>query len=295
MWREVFDEAGTLEGGQGLCTALAMQALAFEDAGQHAAADEALAECQSLESPRWPARLRRRCSWLALSRMALVRDEPALRERAEAASQQLVTQLGVLGAWREQSIVRVHQAQMMRLAGRHRAAAALLFELSRVRLALGCRVDAGISQGLACAALVQAGHEDIDAGSVEDWTQACEAALQALSNLAPLPALLRHFVEPLALLACRLDDPAQAALLLAGADRLRADHHYGRDPQSARAAQQARTEAVQRLTPYLLALAQAHGGALDAEALRVQALTWLQRRRPAPPGSGGGGAVASRN
>ena len=271
VWREVQPP----EGRRGLCASLAMQALACEEAGDRAAADAALAECRQIEAPQWPARLRRRCSWIALSRMAILRDDPALLVQADALSRQLIEQLGERGAWRERSIVQAHAAQALRLQGRHVHAAELLRTLSEAQLALGCDVDAGISLGIACAAWVEAAH---DGAPADLWEQASLAARQALARLAPLPALMRHFLEPLALLACRLGDPTQGALLLAGAERLRHELQYGSDPMNARAAQQVRAELEARLSKPERALAEAHGRSLDGAALRLQAMAWLQRR-----------------
>lgn len=287
-WREVPVELGR----EGLCTALAMLALAREEAADHAGADVALAECRQVEAPHWSARLRRRCSWIALSRMALERDDPAVREQADALSRRLVGELADLGAWRERSLVQVHLARVMRLQGQPAGAVELLLELSRGQTALGCHIDAGISLGIACAACVELAQAASPGDErPERWAQAGRAGLEALARLAPLPALMRHLLEPLALLACRLGDPAQGALLLAGAQRLRADHQHADDPMNARTLRQAHAELDARLSRAERALAEAHGRSLDGAALRVQAMAWLQPR-VAPDARGDGNTRA---
>lgn len=289
VWRAVASE----DGQQGLCVSLGMLALACEESGDRGAADAALAECRELECVQWPARLRRRCSWIALSRMAILRDDAALRDDADRLSRQLMHALGELGAWRERSIIRTHQAQMLRLQGRPAQAAQALLDISREQLALGWDIDAGVSLGLASAALVEAAEaaEAADAGEGAEaaesgatalaphpWHQARVAAEQALAYLAPLPALLRHFVEPLARLACECGDPFQAALLLAGGERLRRDHQNGHDPLSHRMAQRVKALLDERLAPAARARAQQQGHALDSQALRLQAWRWLRQQ-----------------
>lgn len=286
VWRAVPEP----EGRKGLCTSLAMLAVACEEAGDQEAADAALAECRQLESLTWPVRLRRRCSWVAVSRMALLRDDVALRALAEALSGQLSEELAALGAWREWSIVRAYMGQAMRRQGRPLDAVRLLEDLTWRRLAWGFDLDAGLSMGLACAALVEAACADdphcCPIQSAAALEQAGAAAMEALSRLAPLPALTRHFLEPLALLACRLGHPEHGALLLAGADRMRTEHQYAHDPMNARTAALAREAMQTQLGPDELRRAEERGHRLDAAELRNEALSWLQQRAASVRGWG---------
>ena len=312
-WRDVPGPDGAV----GLCTALAMQALVSEEAGDRAAADQALAECELLEDPQWSARLRRRCSWLALSRMAVLRDDAAVRQRAHRLSHQLMAELGQLGALREMALVQSHMAQFLRIQGRLPEAIALWRSLADSQTASGCDIDAGISLALIAAALVEAALVGtapvgtaladtalVDAalvraelvnradGSAADpaaalLAQARDAALQALPRLAPLPALMRHVLVPLALLACRQGDPEHAALLLAGFERLRHDLQLGSDRVSTRLITRLQLWLDASLDPESRALAARRGDRLDAAGLRQLALAWLQRQAARPAASPG--------
>ncbi len=279
VWRQVDQQP---HGQQGLCAALAMQALGHEEAGDRAAADAVLAECRLLETAAWSPRLRRRCSWLPLSRMAVLREDPALRAESEWLSRRLAGELTHLGAWREAGIVECHLAHLARQQGKSRAAADLLRRLAADEAGRGGEVDAGIYLGEAAAALL----DDVaaaapPAGPVPAARQAAGMALIALQQVAPLPALVRHFVDALALLACHLGDPAQAAVLLAGAERLRASHTFAQDPLAATLAQRARDALSRQLPAARQQQCQAQGARMDAEALRQDALGWL---RAWPPG-----------
>ncbi len=283
-WRvQVWRDVGRPEGLQGLCTALAMQALALEEAGEQAGADVALAECRQLEDPRWSPRLRRRCTWIALSRMALLRDDATVSEQADALSRQLIQQLGQMGALRERALVQTHVAQTLRQQGLPEQALDLLQGLAAEQEALGCDIDSGISLGIASAARVESAANDAEP---QLQAQAGAAARQALLRLAPLPALMRHFLEPLALLACWRGEPVVGAVLLAGADRLRRDHQYGHDPLSARSARRVLAWLDSTLGAAERTLAESRGAGLDGQALRGEALAWLERWNPIPEAGG---------
>jgi predicted ATPase len=294
VWRAVTGDAQA----QGLCTALAMQALANEEAGDTAAADGQLAECLQLEDPRWSARLRRRCSWLVLSRMSLLRDDPALGERADQLSQRLALQLEQLGAWRELALVQTHVAQRLRSRGLHREAVTLWSRIGQSMLASGCLVDAGVNFGLTAVALVElADTAPGDAGLVDPapddapllLREAGQAAAQALPLLAPLPGLARHLLPALSRLACRLGDAEQAAMLLAGWERLCRDMQFSALPQDLRTLHRVRAELDARLDAATRSLAEERGRRLDGEALRQLSLQWLQAQCLAPgPGPAAG-------
>lgn len=275
VWRDV----AAPEGPQGLCVALSVLAVACEEAGDRAGADLALAECRRIEDPTWSPRLRRRCTWLAVSRMAVLRNDEALRTQCTALSAQLARQLGDLGAWRERSIVRLHMLHLLRLQGRHAEAIVQLRDLAQEQLALGCGVDAGLTHAHLCAVLMEASLGD---DSPELPLGAAQAAIEALERIAPLPHLIRHLVEALALLACRWDEHEHAALLLAGADRLHQELQHGDHLVNARLSAQARSEIGRRLDAARRELAEELGQRLASAELRRLALEWL-RRRMAPP------------
>lgn len=207
---------------RGLCLALAMQAVVCEETGDPAAADAALAECEALQHPLWPPRLRRRCAWLALTRMAIHRGDPALYAQAQALSQVLIQQLEREGARRECTLVQSQLALMLRLQSQPLQAVALLQQTAQAQQALGCELDAGRSLGFACAAWLE--HDEQGATADADASglpHARQAAGQALRLQAAHPTDIHHFIEALAWLACRQDDAATAALLLAGGEALR--------------------------------------------------------------------------
>lgn len=276
-WRAVGDGPA---GRQGLCTALAMLALTSEEAGDRATADQALAECRLLEDPAWSPRLRRRCSWLALRRMALLRDDPDLRAESEQLSHRMVDELMRIGAWREAGIVEGHLAQIVRLQGRNEAAVAMLRQLAADEAARGGRVDAGIYLGQAAAALLETLDPTPGAADVAPAArEAAAMAVQALEWVSPLPALVRHFMDALALLACHLGDPAQAAVLLAGADRLRCTQGYALDAPTAGLVMRLQEVLARRLPATRLQQCQARGAGMEVDALRLEALGWLRARR----------------
>ena len=282
VWRQVSQQP---EGQQGLCTALAMQALASEEAGDRATADLALAECQWLESVAWSPRLRRRCAWLPLSRMAVLRDDPTVWDQSERLSHRLLGELGRLGAWREAGIVEGHLARVARQQGRIAEAVAMLRRLAADEAARGGAVDAGIYLGKAAATLMDAvALEASPAVTGPTADEAAALALLALEHLAPLPALVRHFIDALALLASQLGDLAQAAVLLAGSERLHSTQGFARDNLTAVQARRAHAALLQQLPAARRLQCQAQGGRMDAEALRQEALGWLRALQPCAAG-----------
>lgn len=273
-WREVPGE----EGRRGLCVALAMHTVASQDAGEPAAADAALAECLALESPGWPARLRRRCGWIALTRLAIVRDDEALLARAGRLSARMAAELQHLGAWRERTLVQGQQALMLRLRGRARAAADLLSQVARTQLQLGCGLDAGRSLALQCAALV----EQVDGAAtsapsttVDIWQAVRPVAARALTLLEPYPSQIAHVAEALADLAARQGEPELAVHLLAGAEQMRQSQQLGRDRLTDEASRRAWQQARALLDAASLDRCVAQGRELSPEALRMLALRWL--------------------
>lgn len=280
VWRAVDGP----EGRVGLCLALARQALLLEEAGDAAAADAALAECLALEDPLWSPRLRRRCSWLALARMAARRGDVALLAQADARARQLVEQLQTLEAWREGALVQAQVADAWRAQKRLDEALALLRSLQAAQRARGCEVDAAIHQGACCAVLTSMLERG---GPARLEAEALQAGQQALAGLGPLPAMVRHFIDALAVLAWRGGDPDHAALLQAAGERLCQRLQLEPDPlQAGLRASVAR--ALAALEPARRQLAAQRGRALDEAGLRAEALAWLQRRpgRPGRPRAG---------
>lgn len=216
-WRDV--AAQDPGAARGLALALVMQAVVHEETGDPASADRALAECEALQHPLWPARLRRRCSWLPLTRMALYREDPALSARALALSHALEGELMAQGALREATLVQGQLALLMRLQGQPGDALAVLEQTAARQTAMGCEVDAGRSHGYACAAWLEL--EGADADTAEALAESAEAAPRALRLQAPYPTDIHHFIDALAWLAYRLQEPQAAALLLAGGASLR--------------------------------------------------------------------------
>ena len=106
----------------------------------------------------------------------------------------------------------------------------------------------------------------------------------ALEHLAPLPALVRHFIDALALLASQLGDLAQAAVLLAGSERLHSTQGFARDNLTAVQARRAHAALLQQLPAARRLQCQAQGGRMDAEALRQEALGWLRALQPCAAG-----------
>ena len=282
-WAQVPGE----DGRRGLCVALAMHAAVCQDSGDLAAADAALAECLALESPDWPPRLRRRCAWIALVRLAIARGDDALLARAGRLSARLAAELQQQGAWREHTLVQGQQALVLRLRGQARAAAELLAQVAQTQLQLGCGLDAGRSLALRCAALAEqapAGPADGPLPEVDGWHQARPVAAHALALLAPYPAQILHFAEALADWAGRQGEPELAVQLLSGAAQMRQAQQLGRD----RLTDQAASRAWQRVQPMLDAATLDHcarqGRALSPDALRTLALRWLATADGAAPG-----------
>jgi len=282
-WRQVPGD----EGRRGLCVALAMHAVACQDGGDPGAADAALAECLALESPAWPARLRRRCSWVALTRLAIARDDDALLASASRASVRLAAELQAQGAWRELTLVQGQQALMLRLRGLAGAAAALLAQAAQTQLQLGCGLDAGRSLGLQCAALAEHAPDAAVAGSPPDvgaWPQVRALAARALDLLVPYPAQILYFAEALADWAARQGEPELAAHLLAGAAQVRQAQQLGRDRLTDRAADRAWQRVGDVLDAATLERCSRQGRGLSAEELRALALRWLTTAPGASPG-----------
>lgn len=273
---------------RGLCLALAMLAVVCEDTGDAAGADAALVECESLQHPLWPARLRRRCTWLALTHLAIHRDSPQLSARAQALSQGLIVKLSRLGARRETTLVQGRLALMLRLQGRPHEAVSLLMQAAQTQLALGSEIDAGRSHAYACAAWLE--HECLT-GDPAALTEALRAARQAVQLHRGHPTDMRFTAEALAWLACRLHDAGAAALLMAGGQALRRLVQSGRDVLEERMASRVRSHLAQLPEPLrsecMLALDQpwpaaAGSGpgdsAAQAEPLRQWAMDWLLAR-----------------
>ncbi len=273
-WRAVSGEAGW----PGLCVALAMHAVVCQDSGDPGAADAALAECLALESPDWSPRLRRRCGWIALTRLAIAREDDALLASAGRASQRLAAELQQQGAWRELTLVQGQQALMLRLRGQPAEAAALLAQAAQTQLQLGCGLDAGRSLGLQCAALAELAPDPPAPGAPPDhgaWHQARALAARALALLVPYPAQILYFAEALADWAARQGEPELAAHLLAVAAQVRQTQQLGRDRLTDRAAQRAWQLVRTSLDAATLARSTHQGRQLSAEALRALALRWL--------------------
>ena len=299
-WRQVPGEAGR----RGLCVALAMHALVCQDAchdlhpdsGDPGAADTALAECLALESPDWPPRLRRRCGWIALTRLAIARDDDTLLAAAGRLSTRLAAELLQQGAWREHTLVQGQQALMLRLRGRSSAAADLLAQAAHTQLQLGCGLDAGRSLALQCAALAEQPEaaEAADVGgpppAAERWHEARPVAARALALLAPYPAQILHFAEALADFAGRQGEPEMAVQLLSGAAQMRQAQQLGRDRLTDHAAARAWQQARPALDAATLERCARQGRELSAEALRTLALRWLTTGEGTAPGS----PIASR-
>lgn len=286
-WRDaVADDPGAVSG---LALALAMQAVVCEEMGDRQAADAALAACEALEHPLWPARLRRRCSWLPLTRMAVHRNDPALYARALPLSRALVGELTQLGARRETTLVQGQLALMLRLQGQPREAVSVLEQAAATQVAIGCDLDAGRSHAFACAAWLEHAAADPQAGSA--LAEAARAARQALRLQAAHPTDIHHFIEALAWLACRLDDPVAAALLQASGAELRRTLQVAPNALDARLAAQVRAHIDQVPEPLHSTCARlatlpwpvaSPGAAPDArvqaETLRQWALNWLAAR-----------------
>ncbi len=282
-WRQVPGE----EGRRGLCVALAMHAVACQDGGDPGAADAALAECLALESPAWPARLRRRCSWVALTRLAIAREDDALLASASRASRRLAAELQAQGAWRELTLLQGQQALMLRLRGQAGAAAVLLAQAAQTQLQLGCGLDAGRSLGLQCAALAEHAPEAAVPGSPPDldaWSEVRPLAARALALLVPYPAQILYFAEALADWAARQGEPELAVHLLAGAAQVRQTQQLGRDRLTDRAADRAWQRVRETLDAATLERCSRQGCGLSAEELRVLALRWLTTAPGALPG-----------
>lgn len=265
-------------GRRGRCLAWAMHAVVCQDGGDAQAADAALAECLALESPEWPPRLRRRCGWIALSRLAVSRDDDALLQRAERLSVRMVAELQHQGAWRELTLVQVQLSRMLRLRGRWQAAAALLEQTAATQLQLGCGLDAGRSLGLQCAALAELLDAAEAAGQALNHQllhQACAVAHRALALSEPFPLQVTHFGEALAGLACCCDEAELAAQLLAGTAQLRLTQQAANDRLTERAGQRAWQRVHQSLDPALTAHCVHQGQALTPDAWRQLALRWL--------------------
>ncbi len=88
---------------------------------------------------------------------------------------------------------------------------------------------------------------------------------------------IRFYLEPLALLACRLGQPAMGARLLAGGDRMRRDLQYGCHPLNARAAALVRHDLATQLNQAERDAAEAAGSRFQGDDLRLVALAWLQQ------------------
>ncbi len=273
-WRAVDGDAGR----RGLCVAIAMHAAVCQDHADPTAADAALAECLALEAPDWPARQRRRCSWYALTRLAIARDDDLLLARAGRLSARLAAELQQLGAWREHSLVQGQQALMLRLRGQHAEAAALLAEAAAVQLQLGCGLDAGRSLGLQAAALAEQLDAAAVAGQPGDATlllQACATAARALALMAPYPAMVIEFSDAVAGLAACRGAPELAAQLLAGTAQQRVAQQKGSNRLMALAAQRAWQRVHQQLDAQALAVCTRQGQALSADGVRRLALRGL--------------------
>ena len=275
-WRAVVPQ----EGRRGLCVALAMHAVACQDAGDAAAADAALMDCMALESPEWPVRLRRRCSWIALTRLAIARDDDALLARAGHLSARMALELQQQGAWREHTLVQGQQALMLRLRGHAQAAAALLAKAAHAQLQLGCGLDAGRSLALQCAALVEdlTSHTpSVPASSADGWHAARLVATRALALLEPYPTQILHVVEALADMAAGQGEPELAAQLLSGAAGMRQAQQLGRDRLTDQASRRAWLQVRPLLDADTLDRCSRQGSELSPEALRMLALRWLTR------------------
>ena len=268
-WRALAPDAGR----QGLCVALAMHATVCQDTGDPTSADAALTECLQLEGAAWPPRLRRRCSWIALTRLAIARSDAALLARAERQSQVLAAELAQQGAWREVTLIRGQQALMLHLQQRLGEAARLLHDTAQLQLLLGCSLDAGRSLGQACAAWLaehhaagsagadagqgtregnQEGHQDgADEGTRQGPREiqpetptprlaaATQAAREALQLLQPHPSHLQYCIDALAELALLHAEPELCARLLAGGQALREALNVRPDALNAGARQRA--------------------------------------------------------
>lgn len=252
------------EGRRGECLAWAMHAVVCQDLGDTAAADEALARCLGSESPAWPVRHRRRCGWLALTRLALAREDAALLARAERLSRQIGSELWLLGAWREHSLVQMQLARMQMLRGEHAAAAALLQATAAQQAQRGCVLDAGRSLGLQCLAMTL----QIEAGVSADTRSACAVAERALALSAPFAQQVTHFAAALAALALRFGAPELAAQLLAGAEQTVRTHQAGTMRASDDLARRTRQRLHDALAPELLQRCEAQGRTLSPAALR---------------------------
>jgi len=273
-WRAVDGDAGR----RGLCVALAMHAAVCQDHADPAAADVALADCLALEAPDWPARQRRRCSWYALTRLAIARDDAALLQRASRLSARLAAELRQQGAWREHTLVHGQQALMLRLRGQHSEAAALLGNAAATQLQLGCGLDAGRSLGLQAAALADQLDAATAAGQPDDAAllqQACRTAARALALMAPYPALVIEFTDAMAGLVAWCDEPELAAQLLAGTAQQRVAQQKGTNRLVAQAAQRAWQRVHQQLDAQALAVCMRQGQALSADGVRLLALRGL--------------------
>jgi predicted ATPase/DNA-binding winged helix-turn-helix (wHTH) protein len=273
-WRQVDGEGGR----RGLCVALAMHAAVCQDHDDMAAADDALNECQALESLDWPPRQRRRGTWYALTRLAVARNDAALLSRAGRLSERLADELQRQGAWREYTLVQGQQALMLRLRGRSAVAAELLAQAANTQLQLGCGLDAGRSMGLQSAALAElldaaaADGQPADAALLQ---HACNIAARALDLLAPYPALIIEFVDSVAGLAARSGEPELAMHLLAGAAQLRQLQQKVGNQLSVRAAHSARQQVQQQLDADALRRCELQGQELSADQLRLLALRRL--------------------
>lgn len=275
-WRAVPGE----QGRRGLCVALAMHAVSCQDGGDPDAATAACTECLELESPEWPVRLRRRCSWIALTRLAIARGDDVLLARAGSLSSRIAAELQQQGAWRELTLVQGQQALMLRLRGDARGAAELLAQAARTQLQLGCGLDAGRSLAFQCAALIEEGARcPADRPDLADaaWRAARQVAARALPLLEPYPIQILHVAEALAELAASDDEPELAVHLLSGAEQLRQNQQLGRDRLIEQAACRAWLKVQGVADADTLQRCLRHGRQLSAESLRGLALRWLAR------------------
>ena len=258
-WREVGDPMA-------LARALAGLAIHCEKAGDRAGSDDALAQLRALDDPAWPPRLRAWCVPCVLSWQGMQRGDAAL---LRSATLQFIDLCRAAGWSRQLALANTDLAHAERLDGKLPAAVAQLRRAAAELGALGCNIDAGVALSMLCEPLLAQGQH----------SAARDAAEQALLSFGGDAESLRHLLEPLALLACRLQRPADGARAFGAALALREQLALRPDPVSRRVAAEVHAALAAALDPAQSAALQAAGARLDAAGLRDAALVWLRAAR----------------
>ena len=258
-WRAFGERAG-------LCRALAHLAIVSEWAGDSAQANAALAEAAALDDPGWPPRQRAMGAVFAAPRIAARRgDSLALHKY----SLELLVLAESAGATRLAAQARFDVGMAYQLGGRPQVAVAHMDRALAEFKALGLGVDLGVAMGVQCSALLATG----------DLARTRDTAVQALRLSASDDDAPRFMVDALALLACRLERPEDAAHMLGAADALRERLTLPRNAIDAALAADAQAWLQSKLDPARLATRVAAGRGLVGAALRDAALKWLAPAR----------------